>query len=86
MATFMIILHNWRFETEVPLLMSPLHTYSMKFKKERHGRRLSAPTSTSSTSATNEITRRSPMPLPVSISNPALKQHQSSPQNNSKER
>ena len=86
MATFMIILHNWRFETEVPLLMSPLHTYSMKLKKERHGRRLSAPTSTSSTTATTAITRRPPMPLPISISNPNLKQHQPSPHNNSKER
>ena len=80
------MLHNWRFETEVPLLMSPLHTYSMKLKKEKHGRRLTAPTSTSSTAETTAITRRPPMPLPISISNPKLKQQKPSPQNNSKER
>jgi hypothetical protein len=82
----MIILHNWRFETDVPLLMSPLHTYSMKLKKEKHGRRLSAHTSTNSTTETTAITRRPPMPLPISFSNPTPKQHQPNHHNNPKER
>ena len=67
----------WRFETEVPLLMSPLHTYSMRLKKERHGRKKQAQlTSTSSTPSTTVVTRRPPMPLPIPLNNPNSKHHQ----------
>ena len=65
---------NWRFETEVPLLMSPLHIYSKDFKKEKTGHRLSVPTSTNSTTATT-ITTRPPMPLPLSVTNQHPKHH-----------
>ena len=69
----------WRFETEDSLLMTSLHTYSMRLKKEKHGRKKQAQltTSTSSTPSTTVVTRRPPMPLPLSLSNPNPKHHQS---------
>ena len=63
---------TWRFETEDSLLMSSLHTYSMRLKKEKHGRKKQAQltSSTNSTPSTTVVTRRPPMPLPISLSNP----------------
>ena len=81
----MTILFNWRFESDDPFLKSPLHTYSLRFKKERHDRRLSAHTSTSSTTRT-EVARRPPMPLPISILIPNQKNHQPNTHIHSKER
>ena len=69
---------KWRFETDVPLLMSPLHTSSLsKFAAERHQHRKASAQHRSHSPVKAEIPRRPPMPLPNKIRDSNLKYSQS---------
>ena len=69
---------KWRFETDVPLLMSPLHTSSLsKFSAERHEHRKAPAQHRSHSPVKAEIPRRPPMPLPNKIRDSNLKYSQS---------
>ena len=77
MDTHAQISMKWRFETEVPLLMSPLHTSSLsKFAAETRHRKASAQ-HRSHSPVKAETPRRPPMPLPNKIRDPNLKYSQS---------
>ena len=78
MDTHAQISMKWRFETEVPLLMSPLHTSSLsKFAAERHENRKASTPHRSHSPVKSEIPRRPPMPLPNKIRDSNLKYSQS---------